>query len=113
MYWKAKCLLLGQAIVGTGKRLLIIAWDLEEAPAVWLSQTGLLPGVRKLQVLAPGKPLPTLAPPPTATPPPVESGLYVADTSTFPTGIGVNPMITVMAMARRVARTVLAEGSAS
>jgi choline dehydrogenase-like flavoprotein len=38
-------------------------------------------------------------------------GLYVADTSTFPTGLGVNPMITVMAMARRVARTVLAEGS--
>jgi choline dehydrogenase-like flavoprotein len=37
-------------------------------------------------------------------------GLYVADTSTFPTAIGVNPMITVMAMARRVSRTVLAEG---
>ena len=36
-------------------------------------------------------------------------GLYVADSSTFPTGIGVNPMITVMAMARRVSRTVLAE----
>jgi choline dehydrogenase-like flavoprotein len=35
-------------------------------------------------------------------------GLYVADTSTFPTGLGVNPMITVMAMARRV----LAEGQA-
>jgi len=39
----------------------------------------------------------------------VVPGLYVADTSTFPTGIGVNPMITVMAMARRVSRTVLAE----
>ncbi len=37
-------------------------------------------------------------------------GLYVADTSLFPTGIGVNPMLTVMALARRVARTVLAEG---
>ena len=37
------------------------------------------------------------------------TGLYVADTSTFPTAIGVNPMITVMAMARRVSRTVLAE----
>ena len=37
-------------------------------------------------------------------------GLYVADTSTFPTGLGVNPMVTVMAMARRVSRTVLAEG---
>jgi choline dehydrogenase-like flavoprotein len=36
-------------------------------------------------------------------------GLYVADTSTFPTAIGVNPMIGVMAMARRVSRTVLAE----
>ena len=38
-------------------------------------------------------------------------GLYVADASLFPTGIGVNPMITVMALARRVARTVLADGS--
>jgi len=37
-------------------------------------------------------------------------GLYVADSSLFPTGIGVNPMITVMALARRVARTVAAEG---
>jgi choline dehydrogenase-like flavoprotein len=39
----------------------------------------------------------------------IVAGLYVADTSTFPTAIGVNPMITVMAMARRVSRTVLAE----
>ncbi len=38
-------------------------------------------------------------------------GLYVADTSTFPTAIGVNPMVGVMAMARRVSRTVLAEGA--
>jgi choline dehydrogenase-like flavoprotein len=37
-------------------------------------------------------------------------GLYVADTSLFPTGIAVNPMLTAMALARRVARTVLAEG---
>jgi choline dehydrogenase-like flavoprotein len=37
-------------------------------------------------------------------------GLYVADTSLFPTGLGVNPMLTVMVLARRVARTVLAEG---
>ena len=40
-------------------------------------------------------------------------GLYVADTSTFPTGLGVNPMLTVMTMARRVARTVRDEGRAS
>jgi choline dehydrogenase-like flavoprotein len=39
-------------------------------------------------------------------------GLYVADSSTFPTGIGVNPMLTVMTMARRVSRTILAEGQA-
>ncbi|HET7702661.1 MAG TPA: GMC family oxidoreductase [Candidatus Limnocylindrales bacterium] len=39
-------------------------------------------------------------------------GLYVGDSSLFPTGIGVNPMITVMALARRVARTVTAEGAA-
>lgn len=37
-------------------------------------------------------------------------GLYVADSSTFPTAIGVNPMVTVMTMAKRVSRTVLAEG---
>jgi choline dehydrogenase-like flavoprotein len=36
-------------------------------------------------------------------------GLYVADTSLFPTAIGVNPMITAMLLARRVSRTVLAE----
>jgi choline dehydrogenase-like flavoprotein len=36
-------------------------------------------------------------------------GLYVADGSTFPTGIGVNPMLAIMALARRVSRTVLAE----
>ncbi len=36
-------------------------------------------------------------------------GLYVADGSLFPTGIGVNPMLTIMALARGVARTVLAE----
>jgi choline dehydrogenase-like flavoprotein len=39
----------------------------------------------------------------------VIGGLYVADASLFPTGIGVNPMLTVMALARRVARTVVAE----
>jgi choline dehydrogenase-like flavoprotein len=37
-------------------------------------------------------------------------GLYVADASLFPTGLGVNPMLTVMALARRVSRAVLAEG---
>lgn len=36
-------------------------------------------------------------------------GLYVADTSLFPTAVGVNPMITAMLLARRVSRTVLAE----
>jgi choline dehydrogenase-like flavoprotein len=36
-------------------------------------------------------------------------GLYVADGSTFPTGVGVNPMVGIMAMARRVSRTVLGE----
>jgi choline dehydrogenase-like flavoprotein len=40
----------------------------------------------------------------------VVSGLYVADGSLFPTGLGVNPMVTVMALARRVSRTILAEG---
>ena len=37
-------------------------------------------------------------------------GLYVGDGALFPTGLGVNPMITIMALARRVARTVIGEG---
>ena len=40
---------------------------------------------------------------------PWSRGLYVADGSLFPTGIGVNPMITIMALARQVTRTILAE----
>lgn len=36
-------------------------------------------------------------------------GLYVGDGSLCPTGIGVNPMITIMAMARHVGRTILTE----
>lgn len=39
----------------------------------------------------------------------VVGGLYVGDGSLFPTGLGVNPMITIMAIARRVARTIVAE----
>ena len=42
----------------------------------------------------------------------VVRGLYVADGSTFPTAIGVNPMLPIMAMARRVSRTVLGEAPA-
>ena len=37
-------------------------------------------------------------------------GLYVADGSLFPTATGVNPQMTIMALAERVARTVIAEG---
>jgi choline dehydrogenase-like flavoprotein len=40
----------------------------------------------------------------------VVGGLYVADGSLFPTGLGTNPMVTIMTLARRVARTVAAEG---
>jgi choline dehydrogenase-like flavoprotein len=39
----------------------------------------------------------------------IVEGLYVGDASLFPTASGVNPMVTVMALARRVARTVAAE----
>ncbi len=40
-------------------------------------------------------------------------GLYVADGSLFPTGIGVNPMVSIMALALRVSRTILAESPRS
>jgi choline dehydrogenase-like flavoprotein len=33
-------------------------------------------------------------------------GLYVADASLFPTSVGVNPMMTVIAFAKQVAREV-------
>jgi choline dehydrogenase-like flavoprotein len=39
----------------------------------------------------------------------VIGGLYVGDGSGCPTAVGVNPMITVMALARRVSRVILAE----
>jgi choline dehydrogenase-like flavoprotein len=40
----------------------------------------------------------------------VVGGLYVADASLFPTALGTNPMVTIMALARHVARTVVGEG---
>lgn len=37
-------------------------------------------------------------------------GVYVADASLFPTALGVNPMLTIMLLAERAARAVLADG---
>jgi choline dehydrogenase-like flavoprotein len=37
-------------------------------------------------------------------------GVYVADASAFPSASGVNPMLTVMALARRNAARILAAG---
>ena len=39
--------------------------------------------------------------------------LYVADITTCPTAIRVSPVVTVMAIAKRISRTVLAETSKS
>ena len=40
-------------------------------------------------------------------------GLYVADASLFPTSVGVNPMMTVIAFAKQVARGVAGEAAGS
>lgn len=39
-------------------------------------------------------------------------GIWIADTSAFPTACGVNPMLTVLAMARRMARSLASAQSA-
>ena len=37
-------------------------------------------------------------------------GVWIGDTSAFPTAAGVNPMVTCMALARRTASAILADG---
>ncbi|TVP69382.1 MAG: hypothetical protein EA340_07250, partial [Nitriliruptor sp.] len=36
------------------------------------------------------------------------AGVYIGDTSAFPTAVGSNPMLTCMALARRTAHAILA-----
>ena len=38
--------------------------------------------------------------------------LYVADGSLFPTALGVNPMVTILAVAKRVSRAIISDTSA-
>lgn len=59
----------------------LVAWDLQEAPALWLSQTGLMPHAQKLRVVPPGKLSTIAATTPTPLPLPVEGAQYVADTA--------------------------------
>ena len=35
--------------------------------------------------------------------------LYIADGSLFPTALGVNPMVTILAVAKRVSRAIIAD----
>ena len=68
----------------------LVVWDLQELPASWLSQTGLLPRAKPLQVLAGVKtPIPR-TPTPTPAPAPVTGAQFVADTS-IPDGTAIQP----------------------
>ncbi len=40
------------------------------------------------------------------------SGVWIGDTSVFPTAVGVNPMVTCQALARRTAHAILAASGA-
>jgi len=40
------------------------------------------------------------------------SGVWIGDTSAFPTAVGVNPMVTCQALARRTAHAILAASGA-
>jgi choline dehydrogenase-like flavoprotein len=40
-------------------------------------------------------------------------GVWIADTSAFPTALGTNPMVTCMALARRTASAILAAACAT
>lgn len=70
----------------------LVVWDLQELPATWLSQVGVLPRAERLAVQTGGTPSPSATPAPTPTAEPPNGALFVVDTA-FPDGSAVRPRV--------------------